>query len=117
MWLTRLACKKNEGTMSSYVENEYDLDWNVTENYCSDLTRGSFPRPISLELMVQYAKKLSGPFPFVRADFYDVNGNVFFAELTFTPNTNILHYSEKRLEELGAILKLPPKYVPLKNVK
>ena len=36
-----------------------------------------------------YAEKLSAPFKFVRADFYLVDGQVYFGELTFTPSAGL----------------------------
>ena len=41
--------------------------------------------PTGWDKMIQYAEKLSAPFPFVRADFYLEQGKVIFGELTFTP--------------------------------
>ena len=31
------------------------------------------------------AGKLSSPFPFVRVDFYEIDGKPVFGEMTFTP--------------------------------
>lgn len=42
-------------------------------------------KPEGFEYALQCAKTLSRPFPFVRADFYIVDGKVYFGELTFTP--------------------------------
>ena len=41
--------------------------------------------PECLHEMLEAAKVLSKPFPFVRCDFYVVNGHLIFGELTFTP--------------------------------
>lgn len=41
--------------------------------------------PDSLEKMVELAEKLSCGQPFLRVDFYDVNGQLYFGELTFFP--------------------------------
>lgn len=41
--------------------------------------------PAGWDKMMDYAAKLSEPFPFVRADFYLEKGQVIFGELTFTP--------------------------------
>ena len=41
--------------------------------------------PDGYDKLFEYADKLSGPFPFVRADFYLEKGQVIFGELTFTP--------------------------------
>ncbi|MBQ8066132.1 MAG: glycosyl transferase [Prevotella sp.] len=40
-------------------------------------------RPIGFETMKQLAAKLSQGMPQVRVDFYDVNGQIFFGEITF----------------------------------
>lgn len=42
-------------------------------------------KPEGYEQLFDYARKLSKPFPFVRADFYLEQGKVIFGELTFTP--------------------------------
>jgi len=44
------------------------------------------PKPKNIELLFDYAEKLSTPFPFVRADFYLEKGKPLFGELTFTPH-------------------------------
>ncbi len=43
------------------------------------------PRPACLEEMLDAARRLTAPFPFVRCDFYIVNGRPIFGEMTFTP--------------------------------
>ena len=54
--------------------------------------------------MIRYATVLSAPFPFVRTDFYLVEGKVIFGELTFTPasglDTTKLPYTDKLLGDL-----------------
>ncbi len=45
--------------------------------------------PAGWDKMMQYAEKLSAPFPFVRADFYLESGQVIFGELTFTPASGL----------------------------
>lgn len=42
-------------------------------------------KPQNYNLMVEIARELSKPFPFVRIDLYNVNGKVFFSEYTFIP--------------------------------
>lgn len=43
------------------------------------------PRPENFDEMVALAEELCKPFPFVRADFYCVDGKIYFSEMTFTP--------------------------------
>lgn len=67
----------------------FDQDWNflrynkVDSQLPKDFT---IPQPKNVKKLFEYAKKLSKPFPFVRADFYLENGMVTFGELTFTPS-------------------------------
>jgi len=67
----------------------FDLNWNYIGNNKStyiNFTEENMPaKPESLEEMIEAAKNLSEGFPFVRVDFYDVDGKPFFGEMTFTP--------------------------------
>ena len=45
------------------------------------------PKPVNLDLMFQFCKKLSQDIPFLRVDFYEINGQVYFGELTFFPGS------------------------------
>lgn len=43
------------------------------------------PKPEGMDRMFEIAAKLSEGFPFVRVDLYNVNGSIYFGELTFYP--------------------------------
>lgn len=69
-----------------HKRNFYDREWNnlyVT----SDCPASDFEieKPDNLEQMLAIAEKLSVGFPFVRVDLYNVDGCIFFGELTFYP--------------------------------
>lgn len=69
-----------------------------------------FSRPESLEKMVEAARILSKDFPFVRADFYDVNGHLYFGELTFYPAGGFIWFKPESFDlEMGSWLNLPNK--------
>ena len=77
----------------------------VINLFVKDMEVDKFPRPECLEEMLSYAEILSKPFPFVRVDFYEVDGHVYFGELTFTPTGCLgTYYTEKADLELGEIL-------------
>ena len=62
----------------------FDIEWNLLDlhqNYPN--SQYHLPKPSTLETMLCLAKKLSKDIPFVRTDFYEVNGKVFFSEFTF----------------------------------
>lgn len=71
----------------STVKTEFfDCDWNTltnTKKYSTPIKKTD--RPKCLQHMIDTSKKLSEPFPFVRCDYYVVNGELYFGELTFTP--------------------------------
>lgn len=45
----------------------------------------NFNLPDNITEMIEISRKLSQDFPFVRTDLYEVNGKIYFSELTFTP--------------------------------
>ena len=72
-----------------YSLSMYDTSWNnISEealnkqsvHYCGH----ECAKPASFEQMLEYAKKLSRGFPFVRVDLYQGKGGPIFGELTFT---------------------------------
>ena len=66
----------------------FDREWNLKRyNKKGKEAPENFmvPKPQGYEQLFEYARKITKPFPFVRADFYLENGNVIFGELTFTP--------------------------------
>jgi hypothetical protein len=51
------------------------------------------PKPTNLDEMLSLAARLSAGFGYVRVDLYNVQGQVYFGEFTFTPAAGILKYS------------------------
>ena len=45
----------------------------------------SVEKPKSYEKMIELAEKLAQGFRFVRVDFYNINGKIYFGELTLYP--------------------------------
>ncbi len=69
-------------------------------------------KPQNFELMKELAAKLSQGLPHVRVDFYEVDGNVYFGELTFFHFSGIVPFQPACWDELmGSWLELPPKKV------
>lgn len=80
------------------------------------LSRVDFPanysikdtKPVSLNDMWHYAAKLSSDFKFVRVDFYEINGQCYFGELTFIPAAAYIQYVNDETDfYLGKYLTLP----------
>ena len=65
-------------------ENFYDMDFrplNINHGFRRSVPE--FEKPTKFELMKELAQKLSKGIPFVRVDFFQVNGKVYFGEFTF----------------------------------
>lgn len=89
----------------------FDPDWHflpITRDGQAAPPDFTLPRPAGLAHMLSAAARLSQPFSFVRVDLYDVEGRVYFGELTFTPGAAL---DAARLPEtdrlFGSLLTLP----------
>lgn len=72
--------KENEETKFDF----YDLDWNhlpFTNGHPNNLKQ--IEKPKNLDEMVIISEKLSNGIPHVRVDLYNINGKIYFGELTF----------------------------------
>ena len=69
-------------------------------------------RPEKLELQKLIARKLSANLPFLRVDLYEVNGNVYFGELTLYPSSGFGRFEPPEYDyHLGMLLDLPSKSI------
>lgn len=68
----------------------FDKQWNIKKEFSKDgLKYGNsikVKKPKNLNKMFGFASILSKNIPFVRVDFYEVNGKLYFGELTFYPS-------------------------------
>lgn len=90
--------------------NYYDMDFKFV-----DICRTDFPnnpamldsKPLCFHTMKEYAEILSADFRFVRVDFYEVNGRVYLGEMTFTPNTGFIKWTNPDIDRMfGDMLSL-----------
>lgn len=64
-------------------------------------------KPQNFEKMKELSKKLSENIPFVRVDFYEVGGKIFFGELTFYPASGFEKFEPKEWDyKFGQMLDL-----------
>ncbi len=79
----------------------YDTNWNkmpFERHYPSE--RKPMKKPENLELMIKIAEKLSKNIPFVRVDLYDINGKIYFGELTFYPGSGLEEFSPEKYDRI-----------------
>lgn len=95
---------------TNHRRNIYDINWNLLDvqiKYPKGHDR-VFPKPINLEKMLQIASELSKDIPHVRVDLYNVNGKIYFGELTFFHGTGMEIFTPQEWDfEFGKYLVLP----------
>lgn len=91
----------------------YDMDWQpqgfTFRGYRTD-PKHRLEKPERFAEMCELARVLSGPFPFVRVDFYQVEDRIIFGELTFFPGGALRPFVPEgdRVDRmLGELLTLP----------
>lgn len=68
-----------------HKRNMYDTEWNrlpFTLKFPTDWSR-EFDKPKNLDKMLEIASILSYGYPHLRVDLYNINGRIYFGELTF----------------------------------
>ena len=86
--------KNNEETKFDF----YDIEWNLlpfTNGHPN--SNKMMKKPVNFDKMVEISERLSQGIPHVRVDLYNINGHIYFGELTF------FHWS-------GLVPFVPPKW-------
>ena len=90
--------------------NYYDMDFNFMNISRTDVRcRWDMldEKPSQFELMKEYAAKLSEDFRFVRVDFYEVDGIVYLGEMTFTPASGFIKWTDPAIDrKFGDLISL-----------
>lgn len=86
----------------------YDTNWNYLEITPPEIrSEKKVEKPLGLSEMINAAEKLSRPFPTARIDFYDIQGKIYFGEITLSPaGGNLVYITEKWQNIYGDLIKL-----------
>ncbi len=89
----------------------YDKQWKrmpFERHYPA--SKVDIPKPKNYDKMVELAEILSKDIPFVRVDFYEINGHIYFGELTFYPGAGLEEFTPSKWDKiLGDWIVLPKK--------
>lgn len=87
----------------------FDTDWNhLPFKQGHPLATKEIRKPVGFEKMLEISRKLSKGFPHVRVDLYDINGHIYFGELTFFHfSGNVPFEPEEWDYKIGEWLHLP----------
>lgn len=79
-------CWVDMGRYSEHTRNVYDLEWRLQpwkqERY--GVYKNKIPKPKNFDKMIELAAILSERFSHVRVDLYNIDGKIYFGEMTFT---------------------------------
>lgn len=101
----------NRNSPSGLNVDFYDMDWNPMPFERHYPSSGILiPKPKSFNKMVQFAERLSKDIRFVRVDFYEINGQLYFGELTFYPGAGFEEFTPEAYDYLlGSWIQLSNK--------
>lgn len=103
---------QNDKTQQESIDY-FDVNWNLLD------MRQSYPnspvpiaKPDTLDEMLRLAERLSEGHAFLRTDFYNINGKVYFSEITFYSDGGFGKFDPPEWDEkLGSWIELPEKVV------
>ena len=108
----KIHCFKNNGRPKYFVQiefdrfgdrrrNIYDKNFNLL-NLTTGLEQysGKVEKPKNWNEMLWVAKKLSNDFDYVRVDLYNLNGKIYFGELTFTHNAGFSKFNPEKYNRI-----------------
>ena len=94
----------------NHLRSIYDTSWNPVPMRCTWPDGGELlkSKPPHLQQMLEFSSKMSEDFPFVRVDFFDVDGKLYMGEMTFTPQNGRAEFEPPEWDRiLGSKIKLP----------
>ena len=97
-----------------HKKNLYTTEWELCDfafNYPSH-PEIEIPKPETLEEMLRLSRILSKGTPYMRTDFYSVNGKLYFGEMTFFPASGYGKFTPDEIDyKLGEKITLPARKI------
>ena len=105
------VCSERDNKDLGLAVTFFDLNWKkmpFERHYRSSGKK--IKKPENYNKMIKLSEKLSKNIPFVRVDWYEINGKLYFGELTFFPGAGFEEFTPEKWDfRLGEMLKLPGK--------
>ena len=113
-----LVCSERYSS-ENMCETWFDMNWNlidvVESGHRIDTT---ISKPKKFKEMIALSKKLSKGIPFIRVDWYEIKGKLYFGELTFYPASGFEKFEPEEWNyKMGEMLELPKKKISDDNEK
>ena len=91
-------------------EDFFDLSWKKMDVKRPDSRTNdiNINAPKELNKMLEFSERISKDYPFMRTDFYEVEGRLYFGEITLYPASGFSQFTPKEWDDLfGEWLKIP----------
>lgn len=105
-----LVCSNRDHTTHHSNLISYDLNWNKRKDNLtySFQNEATVDKPKNLSELLYIASILSKGLPQARIDLYNINGKIYFGEITLTSNYGMMpYYTQSVLDDMGAHCTLP----------
>ena len=104
--LTCSQRKTNGDAAMAVTLDLFDMEWKHIPEIIGSGNEiagdGLIQKPETFDRMKEIARVLSRGFEFVRVDLYEINGNILFGEMTFSPACCVFPYFSKEFDiEMG----------------
>lgn len=88
-----LICR-DRFTQNGLTEDFYtpQWEWMPVKRPGTPNAKAPIPKPERLDQMLEMAKTLAKDIPFARIDFYEINGEIYFGEITFFPASGMSRF-------------------------
>lgn len=104
-----LICHHRDTIKNTVQLSSYSLSWQKLD-FLKNESSLDIEKPEKLDELLEIARIIAKPFPYLRLDFYIANNNIYVGEMTFTPAGNVMdYYKDSTLDLMGNKLKLPNK--------
>lgn len=99
----------HQGRYKTHTQDFYDENWNMLPIYQgTPLSGKSIEKPVFFDEMMMLSSKLSKDMPHVRVDWYYVQHQLYFGEMTFFDASGFEDFEPKEYNRiLGNWIKLP----------
>lgn len=103
------CCWVDEGRFTHHTRDIFDMNWSLlpfTEHFPN--SGHPIAKPKNFNRMVEIATTLSEGFSHVRVDLYNIDGRIYFGELTFCESSGFCEINPDEYDfKMGDLWKLP----------
>lgn len=103
------CCWIDKGRFTNHTRDIYNMNWEL-QPWTEHFPNSGIPteRPKNFEKMVELVTILAQDFSHVRVDLYNIDGDIFFGELTFCESSGFCAFTPDQYDIiLGDLWKLP----------